>query len=142
VPFKICLNKSPVFFFGEIILNHLTTWQFSVIKNFLGPEWPRPSDCINLNRHSPFFIKIRNFVASNQFFLKRKFWQFGKENFDSSERRILTVLKGKFWQFEKWNFDSLKNEILTVWKGKFDSLKKEILTVWKRKILSVWKRKF
>jgi hypothetical protein len=59
--------------------------------------------------------------------LKRKFWQFGKWNFDS--------LKRKFWQFGKGNFDSFKKE-------NFDSLEKEILTVWKRKILTVSKRKF
>ncbi len=41
---------------------------------------------------------------------KRKFWQFGKGNFDTLEKEILTVLKEKFWQFEKGNFDSLKNE--------------------------------
>jgi hypothetical protein len=41
---------------------------------------------------------------------KRKFWQFGKENFDSLKIEILTVWKGKFWQFGKENFDSLKRK--------------------------------
>jgi hypothetical protein len=42
-----------------------------------------------------------------------------EENFDSLERKILTVWKGKFWQFEKGNFDSLNKKNLKVWKGKF-----------------------
>jgi hypothetical protein len=66
---------------------------------------------------------------------KGKFWQFGKENFDSLEkenfdgleRKILTVWNGKFWQFGKEIFVSLKRKILTVWEGKF----------WQ-----FWKRKF
>ncbi len=77
---------------------------------------------------------------------KEKFWQFGKGNFNSLKREILTVWKGKFWQFEKGNFDSLKREILTVWKWNFwqfekenfDSLKREILTVWKGNFLTVF----
>ncbi len=50
----------------------------------------------------------------------REFWQFEKGNFDSLQRKILTVCKGnfdslqrKFWQFAK--------EILTVCKGNFDN---------------------
>ncbi len=62
-------------------------------------------------------------------------------NFDSLEKEILTVWERKFWQFGKENFDSLKSqffdslkrEILTAWKGKFWQFGKEILTVWKRK---------
>jgi hypothetical protein len=65
---------------------------------------------------------------------KSKFWQFQKKidslemgNFDSLERKILTVwkrkiltvLKGKFDSFENQNFYSLKRKILTVWKEKF-----------------------
>jgi hypothetical protein len=32
---------------------------------------------------------------------KKKFWQFGKGNFDSLEKEILTVWKRKFWQFPR-----------------------------------------
>jgi hypothetical protein len=43
-------------------------------------------------------------LAFFQRILKRK-------NFDSLERKILTVWKGKFEQFGKENFDSLKRKI-------------------------------
>ncbi len=83
--------------------------------------------------------KFKNFATHQSVFLqtnwKGKFWQFWKENFDSFERKILTVWKGKFWQFGKgiiWQF----------WKENFDSLEKENFDSLKRKILTVWKGKF
>jgi hypothetical protein len=66
--------------------------------------------------------------------LKKKFWQFGKSNFDSLKSRILTVWKVEFWQFEKSNFDSLKSRILTVWKVEFWQFKKGNFDSSKRKI--------
>jgi hypothetical protein len=71
--------------------------------------------------HLDWVMRNKNFDS-----FKGKFWHFGKkifdtlekENFDSLERKILTVWKGKFWQFGKGNFDSLEKE-------NFDSLKRK-----------------
>jgi hypothetical protein len=93
--------------------------------------------CRNFATHQPAF-----FCWNFWHFGKGKFWQFWKENFDSLERKILTVWKGKFWQFGKEDFDSLERKILTVWKGKFWQLGKEDFDSLERKILTVWKGKF